>query len=100
MHITASAPARSWFQDLFHWPFAGTLGFSALSGRVAEIATTFGQTDAELLAAACRPVAERGPMPEGLAEAVAAEVDSIGWAALRTELQAAEDAPMVRDRAA
>jgi hypothetical protein len=100
MLTATSAPARSWFQDLFRWPSGATFGFSALSGRVAEIATTFGQTDGELLAAACRPVVERGPMPESLAQAVAAEVESIGWAALRAEIEATDQAELARDRAA
>jgi hypothetical protein len=95
MH-TATAPARSWFPDLFRWPFQGTIGFSALSGHVAGIATTFSQTDAELLAAACRPATDRRPMPQHLAEAVASEVESIGWAALH----AAADAQAATDRAA
>jgi hypothetical protein len=97
MH-TATAPARSWFQDLFRWPLQGTIGLSALTGHVAGIATTFGQTDAELLAAACRPDADRGPMPQHLAAAVAAEVESIGWAAFHAAAEA--QAATGRDRAA
>jgi hypothetical protein len=97
MH-TAAAPARSWFQDLFRWPFQGTIGLAALSGHVAGIATTLGQTDAELLAAACRPATDHGPIPQALAEAVAAEVESIGWAALRAAADTGN--ATARDRAA